>query len=74
MVLRGGKQLEGPKEITNDEPLHDKNEHVENLQKEMSSPSKQVIDDVVHKLDEVPKEHKTISQSPTPHLYHLLKR
>ena len=44
MILRGGKQPEGPKEITNDESLHDKTEHVENLDKEMSSPSNEAID------------------------------
>ena len=69
MILRGGKQLEGPKEITNDESLHDKNEHVENIEKEMSPPSKEVIDDVVHKFEEVPKDPKTISPKPyTPPL------
>ena len=67
--MRGGKQLEGPKEITNDESLHDKNEHVETIKKEMSPPSKEVIDDVIHKSDEVPKDSKTISQmSYTPPL------
>ena len=38
--------------------MHDKNEHVENDQKEMSSPSKEVIDDVVHKSNKVPKDPK----------------
>jgi len=33
MLLRGGKQLEGPKEITSDEPLHDRNQHVGMLRK-----------------------------------------
>jgi len=46
MILRGGKQLEGPKEATNDESLYNKNEYVENVEKEMSSPSEEVIDDV----------------------------
>jgi len=55
MILREGKQLEGPKEITNDEPLHDKNEHVENLEKEMPSLPKEVID-VTHESEEVPKD------------------
>jgi len=69
MILRGGKQLERPKEIANDESLHDKNEHVQNLKEEMSSPSKEVIDDVVHKLDVVPKDPKIISLKPyTPPL------
>ena len=69
MILRGGKQLERPKEITNDESLQDKNKPIENLEKEMSPPSKEVIDDVVHKSDEVPKDPKTISLKPyTPPL------
>jgi len=62
--LRGGKQLEGPKEVTNDESLHDENEHVDNLKKEMSFPSQEVIDDVVHKPDVVPKDPKIISPKP----------
>ena len=45
-ALRGGKQLDGPKEVINNESSHDKNEHVENVEKEISSPSKQVIDDL----------------------------
>jgi len=65
MTLRGGKQLEGPKEVTNDEALHNKNEHVKNVEKEMSSPSTEVIDDVMHKPDEVPKDSNIIS----PKLY-----
>ena len=69
MILRGGKQLEGPKEIINNESLHNKNELVENLEKEMPSPSKEVIDDVVHKRDVVPKGPKIISPKPcTPPL------
>jgi len=61
MILRWGKQLEGPKGVTNDESLHDKNKHVENVEKEMSLPSKEVIDDAVDKPDEVPKDPKLIS-------------
>ena len=61
-ILRGGKLLEGPKEVTNDESLHEKNECVENLEKEMSSPFKVVIDDVTHKPDEVHKVLKIISR------------
>ena len=69
MILRGGKQLERHKEITSDESLHDKNEHVENIEKEMSPPSKEVIDDVVHKSDGVPKDSKITSPKPyTPPL------
>ena len=56
MVLKEGKRQEGPKEITNNESVHDKNEHVENLNKEMSSPSKEVID-VAHETEEVPKHN-----------------
>ena len=63
MVFRGGKQLERLKEITNDESLHDKNEVVKNLEKEMSLPSKQVID-VAHESGEVAKDPKTTSPKP----------
>jgi len=49
MLLRGGKQLEGPNEITHDE-------HVKNVKKEISSSSKEIIDDVKYKPDEVPKD------------------
>jgi len=49
--------------------LHDKNEYVVNIEKEMSSPSKEVIDDVIHKSDEVPKDPKTVALKPyTPAL------
>ena len=63
MILRGGKQLEGPKGITNDESLHDKNEHIENLDKEMSSPSKEIID-VAHESQEAPGDPKITSLKP----------
>ena len=69
MLLQGGKQLEGPKEITSDEPSQDRNQHVENVVKEISSPSKQVIDDAACKPDEVSEDPKTISPKPyTPPL------
>jgi len=70
MILRGGKQLEGPKGVMNDESLHDKNKHVQNDDKEVSSPSKEVIDDVVDKPEEVLKDPKITSPksytSPLP--------
>ena len=61
MMLRGGKQPEGPKEVVNNGSLHDKNEHVKNVEKEMSSLSMEVIDHVAHKPDDVPKYPKIIS-------------
>ena len=61
MLLQGGKQLEGPEEITHDESSQDKNKHVDNVEKEISSPSKEIIDDVARKPDEVPKYPKAIS-------------
>jgi len=64
MILTGGKELEWPKEVTNDDSLHDKNEPIENVEKEISSLSKEVTDDIMHKLDEVPKDSKTISPKP----------
>ena len=67
------KQLKGPKGVTIDESLHDKNKHVENVEKEVSTPSKEVIDDVVHKSDEVLKDPKITSPKPYPHLYHFHK-
>jgi len=61
MLLRGGKQLEGLKKIINDESSQDRNEHFENVEKEISSSSKEIIDDVARKPDEVPKYPKAIS-------------
>jgi len=61
MRLRGGKQLEGPREVTNDESLHDRNEHTENVEKEISLSSNEVIDDVAHKADKVRKDPKITS-------------
>jgi len=46
MILRRGKQLEGPKGGSNDDLLHD--EHVVNIEKEASAPSNDVIVDDVH--------------------------
>jgi len=69
MILRGGKELEGPKGVTNDESLHDKNEHIKNDEKEMSSSSKEVIDDVAHESSEVSKDPKITRPNPyTPPL------
>jgi len=69
LILRGGKQQEGHKGVTNDESSHDKKEHVENDKKEMSPPSKEVIGDVVHKSDEVHKDSKITPPKPyTPPL------
>ena len=49
--------------------MHDENEHVENIEKEVFKPSNDVIDDVVHKYDEVPKDPKITSSKPyTPPL------
>jgi len=64
MILRGGKHLEGPKWVTNDESLHIENEHVQNIEKELSTPSNGVIDDAVHKSNEVPKDPKITSAKP----------
>ena len=59
MILRVGKQLEGLKGVTHNESLHDKNKDNENVKE--STPSKEVIDDVVHKSNEVPKDPKITS-------------
>ena len=64
MILRGGKQLEGLKGITNNESLHDQNDHIENDEEEESTPSKELIDEVVYKSDEVPKDPKIIFPKP----------
>jgi len=61
MILRAGKQLAWPKGVTNDESLHDKNEQVENVEKEVSTCSKEVIDNIVHKSDKVPKDPQITS-------------
>ena len=62
--MRRGKQLLGLKGVTKDESLHDKNEHVGNVEKEMSSPSKEVIDEVIHTSDEVPMDPKITPLKP----------
>jgi len=69
MILRGGKQLEGPQGITNNAPLHDQNEHIENVEEEESTTYKEVMGEAVHKSDEAPKDPKIISPKPyTPPL------
>ena len=50
MILIGGKQLEGLNEVTNDVNLYDKNV----IEKEVSSPSNCVHDDVMNNANEVP--------------------
>ena len=50
--LREGKQLEGPKGVSNDVNSYDENDVVEN---EVSSPSNDVNDDVASDANEVPK-------------------
>ena len=64
MILRGGKQLEGPKGVSSDESSYDENEHVENVNHEVPTPSDDVIDDVMHKFDEVPKNPEITSPKP----------
>jgi len=49
MILRGGKQLEGPKGRVNDVSLHDERDVIN--ENEVSVPSNEVIDDV-HKSKE----------------------
>ena len=46
MILRGGKQLEGPKEVSNDVNMPDVNDDVV-VEKDESSPSNDVNADVV---------------------------
>jgi len=60
MLLRGRKLPKGPKDITNNESSHDRNEDAEKVEKEISTPSKKT-NDATHKPDEVPKDPKTIS-------------
>jgi len=72
--FKGGKQLEGPKGVNNDESLHDKNERVESVEKEVSTPSKEMIEDVMHKFDEVPKGPKITSPKPYPPHLPFLQR
>jgi len=62
MILRGGQQLEEPKGVTHNESFHGKNEDIENV--EESTPSKELIDNVVHKSDKVPKDLKITSPKP----------
>ena len=68
MILRGGKQPKGLKEDSSDELLHYVN--VENVENELSVPSKNVNDDnVVPNCNKVPKDPKYTSPKPdTPPL------
>ena len=64
MILRGGKQLEGPKGRVNDvsfNDLHD--DHVVNNENEVSVPPNKVIIDV-HKSKEPPKDSNVTSPKP----------
>ena len=60
MILRGGKQLEGPKGVRNDVNTHKVNDDVV-VEKQESSPSNDVNDDVVKDDNEVPKDPKQTS-------------
>ena len=61
MILRGSKQIEGPKGVDNDVKLCD-DENV--IKKEVSSPSNDVHDDVVKDTNEIPKDLKHTSAKP----------
>ena len=67
MILRGGKQLEGPKGRVNDMSLldeHEKhNEHEVSIENEVSVPPTEVIDDV-HKSKEPLKNSNVTSPKP----------
>lgn len=71
MFLRGGKQLEGPMGVSNDEYLHDKHDDkVEIVEKEVSVHSTDLHkDDVVKGANVVPTDSKETSRKPyTPPL------
>ena len=73
MILRGGKQLEGPKGGGGDEFLHDEHgEHVDNDEQEMSTPSNDVIVDV-HNSKEVLRSLTILPRNLIVHLCHSLK-
>ena len=63
MILRGGKQLEGPKGVSNDESLHDK--YDDNVEKKVSIPSNDLhSDDVMNDANVVPKDAKQTFLKP----------
>jgi len=71
MILRGGKQLEGPKGVSNDESLQVKHDdNVEIVEEEVFISSNDLHkDDVVKDADVVPKDSKQTSPKPyTPPL------
>jgi len=76
MILRGGKQLEGPKWGSNYESLHDLHdahgEHVENDKKEVSTPSNNVILMCII-LKGFIRTLKSLPQNLILHLCHSLK-
>ena len=65
MLLQGDKQLEGPKQITHDESSQDHNKHVENIEKEISSPSKEIIEMSRISLARFLRTLRPFLQSPT---------
>ena len=74
MILRGGKQLEGPKGRVNDVSLHDKrDEHDVINENEVSVPPSEVINDV-HKSKEPLKDSNVASQNLITHLCRFVKR
>ena len=66
MILRGGKQLEGPKGVCNDNSLHDKHDdNVEIVEEEVFISFNDLHkDDVVKDADVVPKDSKQTSPKP----------
>ena len=66
MILRGDKQLEGPKGVSNDETLLDKHDdNVEIVEKKVSIPPTELHkDDVVNDANVVPKDPKQTSPKP----------
>jgi len=61
MILRGGKQLEGPKGVSNDGNFNDENDVVETRG---FSPSNDTNADVINNANELPKDPKQSSLKP----------
>jgi len=65
MILRGGKQLKGPKGVSQDEHLHDGNDVI--VEKEVSTSSKDIIGDDAYNSNKVSKQNflKTLGSTFT---------
>jgi len=71
MIVRGGKQLEGLKGVSQSEHSHDGNDEV--VGKEVCTSSNDVIGDDAHNSNKIPNDLEKFPQDLTYHLYHSPK-